>query len=79
MSEGIICLKCRLYIEADETWRCKCQTPLRSQDGKTPYGKTCTCDNCLGSSRPCSIDAGERLGELWYCRKLADSVTGSRT
>lgn len=32
-------------------------------------GKPCTCDNCLGSSVPCRVEAGERLGELWYCRK----------
>lgn len=36
-------------------------------------GKPCTCDNCLGSSVPCRVDAGERLGELWYCRKAAES------
>jgi hypothetical protein len=34
-----------------------------------PRGKPCTCDNCLGSSCACRIEAGERLGELWYCRK----------
>lgn len=36
-------------------------------------GKPCTCDNCLGSSVPCRVEAGERLGELWYCRKAAES------
>jgi hypothetical protein len=35
----------------------------------TPRGKPCTCDNCLGSSCACRVEAGERLGDLWYCRK----------
>lgn len=41
---------------------------------KPPRGKPCTCDNCLGSSCPCRVDAGERLGDLWYCRKQADAA-----
>lgn len=38
-----------------------------------PYGKPCTCDNCLGSSCPCRVDAGGVLGALWYCRKRAEA------
>jgi len=41
-----------------------------------PRGKPCTCDNCLGSSCACRVDAGEKIGELWYCWKRAESPTG---
>lgn len=40
----------------------------------SPRGKPCTCDNALGSSCACRVDAGERLGDLWYCRKRAESA-----
>lgn len=75
MSTGTVCLKCRKYVlDGGESWRCICAMPLRSEDAKTPYGKRCTCDNCLGSSRPCGVENGERLGALWYCGKAWDEV-----
>jgi hypothetical protein len=79
MSTGTVCLKCRKYVlSGDQPWRCTCPTPLRSEDAKTPYGKPCTCDNALGSSRPCGVDAGERLGELWFCEKAWREVQAAR-
>lgn len=74
MSTGTVCLKCRRYIEADETWRCRCPVPLRSEDAKTPYGKPCTCDNSLGSSCACRAESGARLGDLWFCDKAWQEV-----
>lgn len=43
-----------------------------SEKASVPRGKPCTCDNCLGSSTSCRVEAGERLGELWYCQKAAN-------
>jgi hypothetical protein len=38
-----------------------------------PRGKPCTCSNSLGSSISCPVESGAQLGELWYCRKAAES------
>lgn len=45
-----------------------------SVETPAPRGKPCTCDNCLGSSTSCRVEAGERLGDLWYCRKSAEAA-----
>lgn len=39
-----------------------------------PYGKPCTCDNALGGSCLCYVEAGGKLGQLWYCRKAAEAA-----
>lgn len=49
--------------------------PASPTAGEKPRGKPCTCDNCLGSSCACYVDTGGQLGELWYCRKRAESKT----
>jgi hypothetical protein len=46
-----------------------CAAPETPAEPAKPRGKCCTCDNCLGSSTSCRVDAGERLGDLWYCEK----------
>jgi hypothetical protein len=52
---------------------CSCGETARKLLALTaPRGKPCTCDNCLGSSTTCRVEAGEKLGELWYCRKAAE-------
>lgn len=41
MSQGLMCLTCRKYIHSppvqtvNEEWRCTCETPRPSWDGKT--------------------------------------------
>src|SRR5439155_164648 len=40
-----------------------------------PYGKPCT---CYGSTHGCSVDAGHRLGELWFCQKRWDALLKER-
>lgn len=40
-----------------------------------PRGKPCTCDNCLGSSISCHVEAGGQLGDLWYCVKQSGART----
>ncbi len=60
-----------------EGCRCDRNCPCGSAGKEaTPRGKPCTCDNCLGSSTSCRVDAGERLGDLWYCRKRAENGKG---
>lgn len=55
---------------------CSCMEWRSSaQETSAPRGKPCTCDNCLGSSTSCRVDAGERLGDLWYCRKRAEKAS----
>jgi hypothetical protein len=37
VSTGTICLTCRCYINmADEQYRCRCEKPVPSEDGRTP-------------------------------------------
>jgi hypothetical protein len=50
-----------------------CGPCSEGRPNRPPRGKPCTCDNCLGSSVSCRVEAGQRLGELWYCRKAAES------
>jgi hypothetical protein len=53
-------------LTEEKAARATAETPA---EPAKPRGKCCTCDNCLGSSTSCRVDAGERLGDLWYCEK----------
>ncbi|MCP4489821.1 MAG: hypothetical protein GY820_21260 [Gammaproteobacteria bacterium] len=38
MSEGLMCLNCRMWISdyGDPDWLCHCDVPIPSTDGKSP-------------------------------------------
>ncbi len=41
-----------------------------------PRGKPCTCPDT--SSTACGVERGNKLGELWYCRRAAEKATQRR-
>jgi hypothetical protein len=61
MSFGIVCLRCRQYVEGG----CRCPNPQPSENGKTPLSIN-ECGIC-GKRRGPTI--GAKPTEQWYCPK----------
>lgn len=69
MSCGMMCLKCRRYMEGDQ--RCRCPRPQPSEDAQTQISM----DRCAicGAQRPKPEPPGPPpVPRQWYCLKHRD-------